>query len=170
MEYRDDLEVHYPNDYETVQFENGNLKIFQEYEYEYTNQEKIENIRNCYPDYWIDLNYDQILRILNDITEVSLYNGVLDDLDFSIFSDYMEYTNNKYIYQSYDWNVNLIEYAFKMPNKKNPTFRQFVSHYLIELKNVYDYLCRTYTAYSFGPFESFCDLAYETSSGAKRLR
>lgn len=164
MEYRDNLEDQYPNEYEVIHFDDGHLKIVNEEEIKYTEEEKNEDIKKYYPDHWSSQNYNNLINIFDDLKEILCYHSVMSKIKSTDFIDYMDFVNNTHIYETYDWNVNLQDFVVKKPNKNNATFREFVGHYLIELKDIFDYLNRTYDNYSFGAFETFCDLAYHTSS------
>jgi len=95
---------------------------------------------------------------------MSVYSSFCDQCDLDMFCDFMDYVNNTNMSSPYDWeNENLEEYVTKYKHKRNPSYKQYMSHNLLELIELYQYLIRNFKL-SFGPFEIFCELVYITSS------
>ena len=93
-----------------------------------------------------------------------------DEVDFSGVSDYLEYYNTIKTDSKVNWDEeeDLSFYVVRCPNKKNPSNKQFMRHFLIELANLYKYLVRNYEVY-IGQFEEFCNFIYIYSSSAIRI-
>ena len=167
-EYRDE---YFPNEYDTVYFDNGYIKTStSDEDRELTKEEQLDQTLQYYPDHWIS-EHRRILEIItNDIIDMAQVSTLGDRLEFSCVSDYLEYCNTTEIDSCVNWNdeEDLRFYVVPCPNKKNPSNIQFMRHFLIELADLYRYLVRNYDVY-FGPFEKFCDFIYINSSSAIRI-
>ena len=73
--------------------------------------------------------------------------------------------NSNYDWQEYDLNLFVNKYTYI----KNPTYKQYMSHYLIELYDLFSYLTRNYVL-KFGTFEVFAEFVYLTSSNNTILK
>lgn len=167
-EYKDQ---YLPNEYDTIQFDDGYIKLFsQEDERNLTSSEILQQTLEHYPDHWISENRLEIEHITKDIFNMSGLNTLGDKAEYSDVADYLEYTNTTEIESKINWNDDddLSFYVIRCPNKRNPSNMQFMRHFLMELSELYDYLCRTYFV-NFGPFEIFCDFIYVNSSSALRI-
>ena len=86
------------------------------------------------------------------------------------FCDFMDYVNNIPMNSYYDWGeYDLNIFVNKYIYRKNPTYKQYMSHYLIELYDLYNYLSRNYLLV-FGSFEIFAEFVYLTSSNNTILK
>jgi len=159
-----------PNyEYDTVVFDSNSLKILKE-QNEYTQDEIQTNIANIFPDYWISDNRIDITYIFNDIKEKSYISQFVDNCELDEFYDFMDYVNNTQMNSYYDWEkYDLNIFVNKYTYRKNPTLKQYMSHYLIELYDLFSYLTRNYVL-KFGTFEVFVEFVYLTSSNNTILK
>ena len=161
------------NDYDTLHFDASRILLVSEDDTEQESPtDSAKRIFDVMPDHWISEHQDILLDIHDDVIKMSQMTTLLDGLDFQTFCEYMEYVN---VYaadmqDTCDWdNPNVLDHVCKMPRKRNPTFKQFVAHYLEELLELYGYLLRTNEYYDFGCFECFIELCHQYSSSSSRL-
>lgn len=153
-------------EYDTIIFEENIAKVVNEAQL-FTTEEFKQNIDNIFPDYWISENRNMITYIFEDLKEMSQTTSFCDNCNLDDFCDYMDYVNNSSIETQFNWDkLNLYLYVNKYSYRKNPTFKQYMSHYLIELYDLYSYLSRKYTM-KCGTFEVFSEFVYITSSSNK---
>ena len=159
-----------PNyEYDTIVFDSGSVKILQE-DCEYSSDEIKKIITNIFPDQWISDNRNDITYIFNNIQEMASSSNFIDNCDLDEFCDFMDYVNNINFKHKYDWqNIDLNNFVNKYTYRKNPTYKQYMSHYLIELYDLYTYLTRNYIL-KFGTFEIFAEFVYLTSSNSEILK
>ena len=159
-----------PNyEFDTIVFESNTIKILHE-ELSYTPKEIKTNIANIFPDYWISDNRIDITYIFNDIQEMAILSTFMDNCDLDEFCDFMDYVNNIPLNSNYDWQeYDLNLFVNKYTYIKNPTYKQYMSHYLIELYDLFSYLTRNYVL-KFGTFEVFAEFVYLTSSNNTILK
>ena len=156
-------------EYDVIMFDSGSIKIIQE-DNEYTPCEIEKYVAEIFPDQWISDNRNEIITIYNDIQEMADLSTFMDNCDLDEFCDFMDYVNNLNIKPIYDWkNTDLSMYVNKYTYRKNPTFKEYMAHNLLELYDIYCYLMRNYVL-KFGPFEVFAEFIYLTSSSNEILK
>lgn len=168
----DEYSVEYsPNEYDMVYFDEGYIKIHSIDDNRIlTSEEQLEQTLQYYPDQWISEHRNVLEVITRDIIDMGQVSTLGDEVDFSGVSDYLEYYNTIKTDSKVNWDEeeDLSFYVVRCPNKKNPSNKQFMRHFLIELANLYKYLVRNYEVY-IGQFEEFCNFIYIYSSSAIRI-
>ena len=156
------------NEFETLILEDRRISIVNDDADLQVDQEQCA--RYIFPDHWIATHTDSLLPIYDDIKHQACYSSLLDRLDFQTFCEYMDYVNAQETQNVYNWNdEDVRDCVLKYPGKRNPTFKQFVRHNVLELLDLLRYLLQQYPHYKFGCAERFFDVCYDCSSGALML-
>jgi len=159
-----------PNEYENVHFHDGRVKLLtNDDERLLTEEELLQQTLEYYPDHWISENRKLIQIITDELKYMSTLSTLGDGATFSDIAEYLEYCHTEDPISKVNWeDDDLSYYVMRCPNKTNPSNKQFMRHFLMELYDVYKYFLRNYNI-EFGPFEDFCDFIYIYSSSAFQI-
>ena len=124
-----------------------------------------------YPDHWIATNRDNLWQAYDDISEVSKYSTLFDELNFGNYCLYMEYVARVHPQDEHNWadGFDPKDHEILQHGRRNPTFKQWTRHYIVELSTLFTYLCNGHPTVDFGSFELFMHTCYDNSSSALRI-
>jgi hypothetical protein len=149
------IDQHYTdhNEYETVVFEDYKIYIVNEEE----NETQFEEL----PDQWISDNQNTLLKLYDELKDMSYMNNLFQTLTFSEMCDFFDYTNVYTELDFYDFNEHIDDFP-PVRRGRLMTFKQFCGHNYSTIMSIYNYIHRNYT-FTCGSFEGFMGFVYENS-------
>ena len=151
-EYLDDSILD-PNEYDQVVFDDGRVYIY--------NSESEEEEVDAYlsPEDWISENEAVLQELYTDFKEFPLG----EKATYSDLCEYIYYGEIIVGKSDIDvWISEATNYAYKMPNLKHPSMKEFAAHYFHEIIDIYTFLDRN-SDFCIGPCEDFIDFLYINS-------
>ena len=100
-------------------------------------------------------NEEELYILHNELKEFDL----CEKASFSDFCEFMLYVSEYKNSDIDEWCTYALEHEFKYVNHRNPTFKEFTSHHLMEILKIYNYIT-TNSEFSLGPVKHFAEYAY----------
>lgn len=162
MADKEEVELPTDNDYDIIYFDDGRTSVIDTGESDKLTKEEIEKE---IPDYWVVMNSETILNIYYDLKEKSVYSFLLDEIEYCYVAEYLEYVHFNNPIDDYEWSREIVyENNVKYPRKKNPPYKVWAQHFLVDLYTLYEDMQLNYSYINFGGFETFMRFVYENSS------